>query len=67
MTLVEKVAVRVKQIRKRRGLTQRELAARVGIHRVNLAKIEAGRWNLTLATLERLAKALRVKASRLLE
>jgi transcriptional regulator with XRE-family HTH domain len=28
--------------RKHRGLTQEELAARVGIHRVALARIEAG-------------------------
>lgn len=67
MSLVEKVAAQVKRIRKRRGLTQQQLADRAGIHRVYLAKIEAAQYEPSLTTLERLARALRVKASRLLE
>jgi transcriptional regulator with XRE-family HTH domain len=67
MPLVEKVAARVKQLRERRGLTQEALAARAGISRAYLARIETGRHEPTLTTLERLAKALRVRPATLLE
>ncbi|WP_423247977.1 helix-turn-helix domain-containing protein [Thermus hydrothermalis] len=44
----------IKQRRAQLGLTQKELAARVGISRQYLAEIETGRRKPTLNTLERL-------------
>jgi transcriptional regulator with XRE-family HTH domain len=67
MPLVEKVASAVKRLREQRGLTQEELAARAGVTRSYLARLETGRHEPTLTMLERLAKALRVKPSRFLE
>jgi transcriptional regulator with XRE-family HTH domain len=67
MPLVDKVAARIKTLRERRGMTQEELAAKAGISRAYLARVETVRHEPTLTTLEKLAKALRVKVGRLLE
>ena len=61
------MALRVKRLRAQRGLTQKQLAAKAGISRVFLARIETRRQDPTVGTLEKLAKALRVKPARLLE
>jgi transcriptional regulator with XRE-family HTH domain len=62
---------RIKRLRKQRGLTQAELAEKIGINRVSLAKLEspdAAKHHLTpsLATLEKLARMLRVNPGTLL-
>jgi transcriptional regulator with XRE-family HTH domain len=48
-------------------MSQRELARRAGLSRAYVARLEIGRHDPTLSTLEKLAKALRVKVTRLLE
>lgn len=45
-------------LRKRRGLTQRQLSARTGIQQSEISRIEGGRANPTAATLATLARAL---------
>jgi transcriptional regulator with XRE-family HTH domain len=67
MTTRERMAIRVKRLRERRGLTQEGLAAKAGISRTYLARLETARQDPTLSTLEKLAKALRVKVGRLLD
>jgi transcriptional regulator with XRE-family HTH domain len=64
---VEKVAMRLKKLRRDRGLSQEELAAKAGISRTYLARLETARQDPTLATLEKLAKALRVKLEMLVK
>jgi transcriptional regulator with XRE-family HTH domain len=54
-------------IRKRRKMTQAQLAKRAGVHRIYVAQIEGQTKVPSLATLEKLAKALNVKIGRLLE
>jgi transcriptional regulator with XRE-family HTH domain len=63
----ERMAVRLKALRERRGMTQKQLAEKSGVGRSHLARLETGRQDPTLSTLERLAKALGVKVGRLLE
>jgi transcriptional regulator with XRE-family HTH domain len=48
---------RVGQARQEAGFTQTDLAARIGVHRVTMTKIE-NRAPVSLETLERLASAL---------
>ena len=48
----------IKQWRKHRGLTQEQLADRVGMTAGNLSEIENGNTGYTQATLEALAEAL---------
>jgi transcriptional regulator with XRE-family HTH domain len=59
--------VTIKRLRERRGLTQAALAKAAGVHRVYVAQIEGQTKVPSIATLEKLAKALGVKVGRLLE
>ncbi len=53
---------RIKEHRKRRGLTQMELAKLSDVGRATIAAIEGGNRKRVLpATVERLARALKVK------
>jgi transcriptional regulator with XRE-family HTH domain len=67
MSPIERVAERIRHLRKRRGWTQAQLADTAGLSRGYLARLETARQDPTLTTLEALAKALRVKVSRLLD
>lgn len=58
--------MRLKQLRTERAMSQRELAAKAGISREYLTRLEAARQDPTLGTLEKLAKALKVKVTDLL-
>ena len=52
------IAERVRHARERRGLTQAELAARIGSTQPALARLEAGGVTPNLDTLHRIAEAL---------
>jgi transcriptional regulator with XRE-family HTH domain len=67
MALVRKVAARIKKLREERDMTQEDLAVKAGVSRGYLARVETGRHEPTLSTLEKLAKALKVKVGKLLE
>lgn len=57
----------LKELRTKRGLTQRELAEKVGMSGGNISDIESGRRseaNLTLATAIKLCDALKVRNPR---
>jgi transcriptional regulator with XRE-family HTH domain len=60
------VAVAVRQLRKARGWSQEEFAAKCGLHRTYVGAIERAEENLTLRTLDKLAKALHVHPADLL-
>lgn len=57
---------RLKAERKRSGLTQEQLAERVGVSRAAVARYEAGEIEPSLKTLVLLADTLRVSTDRLL-
>lgn len=57
---------RLRALRLSAGLTQAELARRTGIHRPNIARVEAGRHTPSLETLARLAAAIGVSTTRVL-
>jgi transcriptional regulator with XRE-family HTH domain len=67
MPLVKMIGQNVKRRRERLGWTQGELADKVGIHRISVARIEAGAKGPSWSLFERLARALRVKPGRLLD
>ncbi|MGF1469437.1 MAG: helix-turn-helix transcriptional regulator [Sandaracinaceae bacterium] len=58
---------RIRELRLAAGLTQAELARRTGIHRPNIARVEAGRHTPSLETLARLASAIGVPTTRVLD
>lgn len=59
------VAAQVRDIRKARHLSQRQLAGRMQVPRTYISKIENGKAIPTLGSLERLADALEVDVSQL--
>jgi transcriptional regulator with XRE-family HTH domain len=60
------VSSAVRDLRHVRNLSQRQLAARMGVPRTYISKIENGKAMPTLSSLDRLAKALQVDISALL-
>lgn len=60
------VAAIVRRLRKQRGWSQEEFAAKCDLHRTYVGAIERAEENLTLRTLDKLAKALRVHPADLL-
>ncbi len=59
--------MKLKKLRESRGFTQEELAKKVGISRAYLARLEMGRHDPHLSRLRKLAKALKVKVTDLVE
>lgn len=63
-----RIAERVKELRRKRGYTQEKLSEIAGIDYKYLQRIEGkSPPNIKLETLERLAKAFKISASKLLE
>ena len=63
----KRLAIRLRELRERRGWSQEQLAARAGISRGYLARLETARQDPRLSILEKLARALKVKAATLLK
>jgi transcriptional regulator with XRE-family HTH domain len=57
----------LKHARVRRKLTQLELAKKVGVHKMTISKLERGDRQPSMQMLQRLAKALGVPVTALLE
>lgn len=54
------VGKNIQKIRESKGISQQELAAKCNFEKSNMSRLEAGRVNPTLSTLEKVAKALDV-------
>jgi transcriptional regulator with XRE-family HTH domain len=63
----ELVAKNIRELRQERDWSQDELAARAGLHRTYIGTIERAEQSITVDSMEKLAAALNVKVSRLLE
>ena len=59
MTLGERLADTLRKLRQQMGLSQREMAAKLGISQPTLARLEGGAQNIKLEVLERVCRALR--------
>ena len=62
-----KFAKRVREERKKLGLSQEEFAAKSGFHRTYIGMIERAERNITLCNIEKLSKALNTSLSKLLK
>ncbi len=65
--ILEKFGQRVRDERIKQSLSQEELAAKAGVHRTYIGMIERAEKNITLLNIEKIAKALNVNISTLLE
>ena len=52
----DRIGQRIAALRKAAGLTQEELAIRAQLQRTHIGRIEAGRYAVTLETVQALAK-----------
>ena len=65
--LLKIIADNVRRERRRQGLSQEELADMAQVHRTYIGMIERAEKNLTVLSLEKVAKALNVAVAGLLE
>ncbi len=61
------IGERIKELRKKKGLTQKDLAERVGFSYVNISQLENSRKNPKLETIRKIAAALDVSMNELLD
>ena len=62
----KEVGFNIRRMREERGLSQEKLAALADLHRAYIGQIERGEKNIGLKNLQKIAKALGVKAKDLL-
>ncbi|MBI2899504.1 MAG: helix-turn-helix transcriptional regulator [Planctomycetes bacterium] len=58
--LLHRFGERVRQLRKRKKLSQERLALEAGLDRSYMGSVERGEYNVTLTTVQKISKALRV-------
>jgi transcriptional regulator with XRE-family HTH domain len=63
----QKLGIRVRELRNQRGWTQEKLEELSGLDRTYISDIERGVRNPSVTSLDKLAKALKVKAAELLK
>jgi transcriptional regulator with XRE-family HTH domain len=63
--LLVRLGNRIRNLRKKHGWTQVEMAEKVGIDRSFLADVERGKRNVSILNVELMAKGLRVSLSQL--
>ena len=67
MDVRRRVGVNLRKYRKAAGLSQEGLALECGLHRTYVSGVERGVRNPTVTVLEKIAVALGISASKLLE
>ncbi len=67
MDIRKRLGLNVKRLRLEKGWSQEDFADRAGIHRTYVSDIERAARNPTITIVEKLAKALKVSASALIE
>ena len=53
-----RIGQRIAQLRKQTGLTQEQLSEKAGLQRTHVNRIEAGKYAVTLETIQAIAEAL---------
>jgi transcriptional regulator with XRE-family HTH domain len=61
------VGANIRQLRRRRGMSQEQFADTVGVHRTYLGGVERGERNLSLQSIERIAEGADVSPFELLQ
>ena len=66
-TPTSRLGKNIKLIREHKKMSQGDICRAVGLDRAQMSNIEAGKGNPTLATIEKIARALRVTSDELLK
>jgi transcriptional regulator with XRE-family HTH domain len=67
MDIRRRVGLNVRKLREEKGLSQEGLAFECGLHRTYISGVERGIRNPTVLVLNKIARALKQPAARLLE
>lgn len=59
-TIQVKVGKQIQKLRELKGISQQDLAAKCNFEKSNMSRLEAGKVNPTLSTLEKVASALEI-------
>ncbi len=66
-SIAQTVGLRIRVYRQRMKMTQEELAEKADVHHTYIGQVERGEKNLTIATLEKILKALNVSFTEFFE
>lgn len=66
MDIQKAFGLRVRQLRKETGMSQETFALSINMDRTYLASVEAGKRNISLCNIEKIAKGLNLTISELL-
>lgn len=62
-----KIGKRIKELRIASGISQQELAGEIDYEKSNMSRLESGRVNPKIATLYKVAKALKISVTELVD
>lgn len=65
--ITEKLGVRIKELRNQKGLSQEKFALDIGMDRTYFASVEAGKRNIAIINIKKIADGLGVSLSELFE
>lgn len=58
---LKKIGKRIQELREMQNLSQQDFAAKINYDKSNMSRLEAGKTNMTVTTLEKVSKALNVE------
>lgn len=67
MTIQEQLGLRIQQLRKKTDLSQERFSLQIGMDRTYFASVEAGKRNISLNNIKKIADGLNVSISELFE
>ncbi len=67
MTIQEQLGLRIQQLRKKRELSQEKFSLLIGMDRTYFASVEAGKRNVSLNNIKKIADGLDISISTLFE
>lgn len=67
MIIAKQLGERIKELRKKSGLSQEKFALKIDMDRTYFATVESGKRNISLQNIERIAKGLDISISELFE
>lgn len=65
--IAQELGVRIQKLRKRTGLSQEKFALQIDMDRTYLASVEAGKRNISLNNIKKIADGLGISVSKLFE
>lgn len=65
--IIEDLGLRIRELRQKTGLSQEKFALKIGMDRTYFASVEAGKRNVAICNIKKIADGLGVTISKLFE